>query len=311
MELSDWDITAKQKKESQENFFALTNGGSMLTADVVKDNFVNILPATDLFEIWTLSDLDLDGSLNEKEFIIFQFLINARLGAIGLPDPSQFKTLLSSLEALLVPNNELNHASPSATVVDASTNQLPNGVKITSNSHSIDELFELPLLNPIVTWESFRVNVPTMTAEDYKIYGLSNEPIPRHDIAPQIIKVGLITTIEQGSAYWQECEKIFQQHQLNLEEQGKIHKNIIEKGTLIHSELVNIEQQALQCHNYISHQYQECLLAEAQLKEAKGNLHALLHIAKHTIQERRANDQEYIQLVNEKERLSKMLQQTQ
>jgi hypothetical protein len=303
-----WDITEEQKKESQENFFALTNGELVLTAEVVKDNFVNILPANDLFEIWTLSDLDLDGSLNEKEFIIFQFLINARLDAIGLPDTSQFNTLLSSLETLLIAHTSpASHSSP--TTVDAPTFPLPSGSKITPNSHSIDELFELPLLSPILPWESYRVNVPKMSSEDYKIYGLSAEAIPRHDIAPEIIKVGQITTLEQGSTYWQECEKIFQKHQVDLEEQGKIHKNIIEKGTLIHSELVLIEQQALQCHNYISHQYQECLLAEAQLKEAKGNLHALLHIANHTIQERRANDQEYLQLVNEKERLSKMLQQ--
>ena len=47
-----WEITEEQKIESQENFFALTNGDSMLSAEVVRDNFVNILPATDLFEIW-------------------------------------------------------------------------------------------------------------------------------------------------------------------------------------------------------------------------------------------------------------------
>lgn len=47
-----WEITEEQKIESQENFFALTNGDSLLSALVVRDNFVNILPATDLSEIW-------------------------------------------------------------------------------------------------------------------------------------------------------------------------------------------------------------------------------------------------------------------
>lgn len=82
MEQFVWEITEEQKKESQDNFFALTNGDSSLSAELVRDNFVNILPATDLFEIWypfkplinlmcfltyrTLSDLDVDGALNEK-----------------------------------------------------------------------------------------------------------------------------------------------------------------------------------------------------------------------------------------------------
>jgi hypothetical protein len=46
-----------------------------------------------------------------------------------------------------------------------------------------------------------------------------------------------------------------------------------------HEQLQQIEKQAMQCHSYIQLQHKECLLAEAQLKEGKGNLHALAHIA--------------------------------
>lgn len=78
----------------------------------------------------------------------------------------------------------------------------------------------------------------------------------------------------------------------------------------------------MQCHSYIQLQHKECLLAEAQLKEGKGNLHALVHIANSPVCFDRCSaslvvdlqvvggsggDSELHQLQKEKERLSRLL----
>jgi hypothetical protein len=42
-----------------------------------------------------------------------------------------------------------------------------------SGKSILDELFELPPIQPIPTWESLSViHVPMMTAEDYAIFGI-------------------------------------------------------------------------------------------------------------------------------------------
>ncbi|NXP52558.1 ITSN2 protein, partial [Heliornis fulica] len=81
-----WAITSEERAKHDKQFDSLKPTGGYITGDQARTFFLQSgLPATILAEIWTLSDLNKDGKMDQQEFSIAMKLIKLKLQGQHLP----------------------------------------------------------------------------------------------------------------------------------------------------------------------------------------------------------------------------------
>ena len=96
----EW-IIEEHKSNSDKKFFALEPKDGKLTGLKVREEMVRSkLPNSVLKKIWTLADTDKDGMLDQDEFAIAMFLINAKKEGHDLPDQLPFHLIPPSKRGL-------------------------------------------------------------------------------------------------------------------------------------------------------------------------------------------------------------------
>ncbi|KAM6221818.1 intersectin-2 [Rhynchocyon petersi] len=100
-----WAITSEERTKHDKQFDSLKPSGGYITGDQARTFFLQSgLPAPVLAEIWTLSDLNKDGKMDQQEFSIAMKLIKLKLQGQQLPvvlppvmkQPPMFSPLLSA-----------------------------------------------------------------------------------------------------------------------------------------------------------------------------------------------------------------------
>ncbi|XP_032149856.1 intersectin-2 isoform X6 [Sapajus apella] len=155
-----WAITSEERTKHDRQFDNLKPSGGYITGDQARNFFLQSgLPAPVLAEIWTLSDLNKDGKMDQQEFSIAMKLIKLKLQGQQLPvvlppimkQPPLFSPLISarfgmgSMPNLSIPQplppaapiTSLSSATsgtslpplmmPTPLVPSVSTSSLPNG----------------------------------------------------------------------------------------------------------------------------------------------------------------------------------------
>uniref|UniRef100_A0A8B9G982 Intersectin 2 n=1 Tax=Amazona collaria TaxID=241587 RepID=A0A8B9G982_9PSIT len=81
-----WAITSEERAKHDKQFDSLKPTGGYITGDQARNFFMQSgLPASILAEIWTLSDLNKDGKMDQQEFSIAMKLIKLKLQGQQLP----------------------------------------------------------------------------------------------------------------------------------------------------------------------------------------------------------------------------------
>uniref|UniRef100_F7CL95 Intersectin 2 n=1 Tax=Monodelphis domestica TaxID=13616 RepID=F7CL95_MONDO len=81
-----WAITSEERTKHDKQFDSLRPAGGHITGDQARGFFLQSgLPASVLAEIWTLSDLNKDGKMDQQEFSIAMKLIKLTLQGQRLP----------------------------------------------------------------------------------------------------------------------------------------------------------------------------------------------------------------------------------
>uniref|UniRef100_A0A663ET85 Intersectin 2 n=1 Tax=Aquila chrysaetos chrysaetos TaxID=223781 RepID=A0A663ET85_AQUCH len=81
-----WAITSEERAKHDKQFDSLKPTGGYITGDQARTFFLQSgLPASILAEIWTLSDLNKDGKMDQQEFSIAMKLIKLKLQGQHLP----------------------------------------------------------------------------------------------------------------------------------------------------------------------------------------------------------------------------------
>uniref|UniRef100_A0A8C3KVW4 Intersectin 2 n=1 Tax=Calidris pygmaea TaxID=425635 RepID=A0A8C3KVW4_9CHAR len=81
-----WAITSEERAKHDKQFDSLKPTGGYITGDQARTFFLQSgLPASVLAEIWTLSDLNKDGKMDQQEFSIAMKLIKLKLQGQHLP----------------------------------------------------------------------------------------------------------------------------------------------------------------------------------------------------------------------------------
>lgn len=81
-----WAITSEERAKHDKQFDSLKPTGGYITGDQARTFFLQSgLPASILAEIWTLSDLNKDGKMDQQEFSIAMKLIKLKLQGQNLP----------------------------------------------------------------------------------------------------------------------------------------------------------------------------------------------------------------------------------
>ncbi|XP_075717099.1 intersectin-2 isoform X4 [Rhinoderma darwinii] len=104
-----WAITTEERTKHDQQFASLKPAGGLITGEQARNFFLQSgLPPAVLAEIWTLSDLNRDGKMDQLEFSIAMKLIKLKLQGHTLPmilphvmkQPPVFSPLMSSRYAL-------------------------------------------------------------------------------------------------------------------------------------------------------------------------------------------------------------------
>ncbi|MEE6476970.1 hypothetical protein FKM82_011305 [Ascaphus truei] len=100
-----WAITTEERAKHDKQFACLKPVAGLITGDQARSFFLQSgLPPSVLAEIWSLSDLNKDGKMDQQEFSIAMKFIKLRLQGQSLPlvlppvmtQPPVFSPLMSS-----------------------------------------------------------------------------------------------------------------------------------------------------------------------------------------------------------------------
>uniref|UniRef100_A0A663ETS6 Intersectin 2 n=1 Tax=Aquila chrysaetos chrysaetos TaxID=223781 RepID=A0A663ETS6_AQUCH len=132
-----WAITSEERAKHDKQFDSLKPTGGYITGDQARTFFLQSgLPASILAEIWTLSDLNKDGKMDQQEFSIAMKLIKLKLQGQHLPavlppvmkQTPVFSPLMSAPPMSLTSMTSIPPLVISAPLVPSvSTSSLPNG----------------------------------------------------------------------------------------------------------------------------------------------------------------------------------------
>ena len=79
-------VTAKQKKQYDDNFNSLKPQAGLLSEEKVRKELEDDLPVSSVDKIWSLSDQDGDGCLDRYEWTVADHLSDRALNGDPIPD---------------------------------------------------------------------------------------------------------------------------------------------------------------------------------------------------------------------------------
>ncbi|XP_075717097.1 intersectin-2 isoform X2 [Rhinoderma darwinii] len=144
-----WAITTEERTKHDQQFASLKPAGGLITGEQARNFFLQSgLPPAVLAEIWTLSDLNRDGKMDQLEFSIAMKLIKLKLQGHTLPmilphvmkQPPVFSPLMSSRYGMgSMPNLSMPPSMPTL---------LP--LAPTASLTSMSSLPPMPMSSPLV-----------------------------------------------------------------------------------------------------------------------------------------------------------------